>query len=199
MALASDDLVDWIADRQALLIAAWTPQIEAALSWDRPFSEVFAGELHNAMHTTLLRGGTEMNFFGVILRSNTGLDEKIERTLAERFYSVTLKLARAASRSARWDLIRSSFPVKRSWVVGDSRTNAGHLALDGIILPHDHPFWQRWHPPLDMDCRCSVTIMTQGQFERSGQAITSNAELADRESRLRGAWPIEFLPLLDFR
>ena len=41
--------------------------------------------------------------------------------------------------------------------------------------------------------------MTRGQFERSGLVITGEAELADRETRLCGAWPVEFMPLLDFR
>jgi len=199
MILAADDLLDWIADRGALLTAAWGPQIEATLVWDRPFADAFAAELHTAMVTTLLRGGDEKNFLGLITRSNTGLDAKVERTLAERFYNVTLKLARAASRHVREDRIRRTFPLKRAWVVGDTRTSPGHFALDGIVLPYDHPFWQKWHPPLDMDCRCAASPLTRGQFERSGLAITSEAELTDREARLYGAWPIEFLPLLDFR
>ena len=31
MILAADDLLDWIADRDTLLTAAWSTQIEAAL------------------------------------------------------------------------------------------------------------------------------------------------------------------------
>ena len=199
MILAADDLLDWIADRDTLLIAAWSPQIGAALGWDRPFADALAAELHTAMVTTLLRKGDEKNFLGLIARSNTGLDTKVERPLADRFYNVTLKLARAASRHVREDRTRRTFPFKRAWVVGDTRTNPGHLALNGIVLPYGHPFWQRHHPPLDMDCRCTASPMTQGQFERSGLAITGEAELTDREMRLCGAWPAEFLPLLDFR
>lgn len=31
------------------------------------------------------------------------------------------------------------------------------------------------------------------------RAITSEPELADREPKLCGIWPVEFLPLLDFK
>jgi hypothetical protein len=151
------------------------------------------------MVTTLLREGDEKNFLDLVSRSNTGLDAQVERLLADRFYNVTLKLARAASRHVREGRTRQTFPFKRAWVVGDARTNPGHLALSGVVLPYEHPFWQRHHPPLDMDCRCTASSMTRGQFERSGLAITGEAELVDRETRLCGTWPIKFLPLLDFR
>ena len=199
MILSSGPLLDWIADREAQLVIAWTPQLETALGWERPFAEAFAAELTTALITTFLREGDESNFKGVITRSNTGLDAKTERAVAGRFYAVTVKLARAAGRHEREARTRSIFSIKEAWIVGDSRTNPGHVALNGVTLPCDHPFWQRWHPPLDMDCRCVASPMMRTQYEREGRSMTSEIELAEREARLSGTWPIEFLPLLDFR
>jgi uncharacterized protein with gpF-like domain len=31
-----------------------------------------------------------------------------------------------------------------------------HAAFDGIVLPPDHPFWQRWTPPHKGKCHCGV-------------------------------------------
>ena len=40
--------------------------------------------------------------------------------------------------------------------VGDDRTRPGHLAMDGVRLPKDHPFWARNWPPNGWNCRCTV-------------------------------------------
>lgn len=32
-----------------------------------------------------------------------------------------------------------------------------HLALDGIVLPPEHPFWARWFPPHYARCGCHVS------------------------------------------
>ena len=199
MIIPSDDLTDWVADRDKLLIAAWTPELSKALEWETPFAEAFAVELHDAMMATMLKQGTEVNFVKLIARSGTGLDPRTEKAVADRFYNVTLKLARASSRFNREARSRSVFPYLRGYGVTDSRSDPGHAALHGIILPQQHPFWRKWHPPLDMDCRCGTIPMLPGQLARSGLAITSEEELADRESRLSAAWPPAFEPLLDFR
>lgn len=199
MILESNDLTDWVADREALLVAAWTPEICKTLGWDHVFAEALAGELHAGMVESMLKRGTEVNFVNLIARSRTGLDPKTEKMVAERFYNVTLKLAREASRHERYQRSAAAFPYLRGIVVGDARTNKGHLALAGIVLSSDHPFWKRWHPPFDMDCRCGTIAMTRRQFERSGLQLTSEAELAEREAQLSGRWPEAFQPLLDFR
>lgn len=200
MILEANDLIDWIADREALLIAAWTPELVAALEWDEPLAEALAGELHSAMMTTLLRRGTESNFLKLIAQSGTGNEPKAEKALAERFFTVTLTLARAAARRIREDRTSQTFPYRRANVLNDTRAKPGYLALEGVLLPRDHPFWHRWLPPLDIDdCRCFVRPLTRRQFTQLGEPITSEAELAEREARLSAAWPPAFEPLLDFR
>lgn len=199
MILQSDDLIDWIADRDQLLIAAWAPELQTYLSWEPPYAQAFAGELHALMVKSMLGNGTGGDFLKLASRSNTGLDRATQKTVVERFYNVTLKLARAASRRHREDRTRAVFTYVRTTVVGDGNTNPGHLPLAGIILPSGHSFWSRWKPPLDMDCRCGTISMTKGQFERCGKPVTSEQELAARETRLTANWPPAFHPLLDFR
>ena len=199
MIVRSDDLVDWILDRQGLLIAAWAPQLSAELDWEPPFAEVLAGELHDGMVTTIMRGGTERQYFGLVGRLNTGIEPTHERRLAARFFSVSLSLARAASRHQRELRSRSAMPFKRGTVVGDARTDPSHLPLADLLLPADHTFWGRLHPPFGMDCRCGALPMTRGQFARLGRPLTSPAELTAIEAQLQDVWPAEFMQLLGFR
>ncbi len=41
--------------------------------------------------------------------------------------------------------------------VGDDLVRKEHQALDGITRPHSDPFWDSHYPPLDWNCRCTVT------------------------------------------
>lgn len=38
--------------------------------------------------------------------------------------------------------------------VGDDRVRPEHAALEGVTLPKDNPFWQRFYPPNGWNCRC---------------------------------------------
>ncbi len=199
MTLKASGSIDWIADREQLLIAAWAPEIEASLSWAPPFAEAFAGELFMHALSTMLNRGTGVDFLAAVARSNTGLDADTEKSVADHFFDVTLKLARAACRRESERSVSHVFPYRRACVVDDGRENPGHVPLAGILLRCDHPFWSRWYPPLDMDCRCSTILVTRSQFERLGGRQTSDQELAEREGRLSGDWPKAFAPLLEFR
>jgi hypothetical protein len=199
MILPADDLTEWVANRGDQLVLAWTPQVEKSTTWESAFAEALVSELHTAMVTTMTHGGAEAQFLKLIAQSNTGLDPASERAVAQRFYSVTLKLARASSRKREFDRSSAIMPLRRTSCVKDDKTDPGHLALDGVVLPCDHPFWERWSPPLGMDCRCDKVAMTRRDLERSKLVITSGDELAWREARLSSSWPHEFEPLLDFR
>lgn len=59
--------------------------------------------------------------------------------------------------------------------VNDDRTRPEHAAMDGIILPLDHPFWRTHFPPNGWYCRCTVRDYTRSQLERRGLRVTSDA------------------------
>lgn len=195
MQIEASDLVDWISDRHAALVDAWASEPAFAI-FDSDLVNHVVEVLHTSMLEVMVGNGDERDFMTRVSR-NTSVT--VEGTLGLRFFQVTLKLARAAARSSREKRTAAVFPYRRASVVGDSRTHQGHLALSDIVLPRDHSFWRRWHPPLEMDCRCSAIVMTRGQFERSGLDITDPTALAEKEARLMGSWPKAFEPLLDFR
>lgn len=70
-------------------------------------------------------------------------------------YRTNARVSYAAGRRAQ--LIEAGFPL---WIYrhGGSRDpRPEHLALDGVTLPPDHPFWETWSPPNGWGCSCYVS------------------------------------------
>jgi len=199
MIIPSEDIPDWIEVSETDLIAAWTPEIVALLGWEPAYAEALARELWEDMLTTLRRGGTEKNFRKLVADRNIGLPLPLESEIAADFFDTNLRLARASHRHHQVAATLPGIPYTRAFTVGDNRTANTHQPLQDIVLPRDHSFWTRWHPPLGKKCRCGVLGMTRSQLARSKYKITSDEELAKCEAQLQDDWPEAFKPLLDFR
>ena len=50
---------------------------------------------------------------------------------------------------------------------GDRRVRPAHVLLDGITLPASDPFWSKYFPPLDWNCRCDVTEVLRSRAKRT--------------------------------
>jgi SPP1 gp7 family putative phage head morphogenesis protein len=59
--------------------------------------------------------------------------------------------------------------------VMDGRTRPGHAAMNGRVLPHDHPFWQKNFPPNGFNCRCTVISRHAQELKREGLQLTRKA------------------------
>lgn len=62
-----------------------------------------------------------------------------------------------------------------------------HLALDGLVLRHDDPFWQTWFPPNGWGCRCSVHAESERTLRRLGKDGPDQAPQIEIETRTVGA------------
>ncbi len=74
--------------------------------------------------------------------------------MAERL--TNMQMAYAVGRRKAQEESSDYLPVWEYSAVGDDRTRPTHLALDGIIFPANHPFWDTHYPPWEIQCRCSV-------------------------------------------
>jgi SPP1 gp7 family putative phage head morphogenesis protein len=63
------------------------------------------------------------------------------------------------------DRQRDVFPYWQYHSMEDDRVRPTHAALDGIVLPADHEFWQTHFPPWEWNCRCQVIPISQDDFE----------------------------------
>lgn len=59
----------------------------------------------------------------------------------------------------------------------DSGTTATCRALNGTVLPYDHPFWQRNYPPRHFGCRSGIRSLTEQEAVQRG--ITETAPKAE--------------------
>jgi SPP1 gp7 family putative phage head morphogenesis protein len=59
------------------------------------------------------------------------------------------------------DRQRDVFPYWQYRTMEDDRVRPAHAALDGIVLPADHEFWQSHYPPWDWGCRCTVIPLSE--------------------------------------
>lgn len=108
----------------------------------------------------------------------------------ELIYDTNLRIARSSGRWERYRRTASAFPYLRGVTARDERvrhpprSESDHRAFNGVILPVEHGFWQRYFVPLGFRCRCSVIQMTRSQLARWPGTITTEAELAEVEARL---------------
>jgi SPP1 gp7 family putative phage head morphogenesis protein len=65
---------------------------------------------------------------------------------------------------------RDIYPYWKYLTVGDEGVRDTHSALNGIILPHDHEFWNGHYPPWEFGCRCQLVPVTKGEYERTREA-----------------------------
>lgn len=85
----------------------------------------------------------------------TGSDTKGGRAWRTRvIYRTNASTSYAAGRYAQLVQGKFAFWVYRHGGSEDPRPE--HLALDGLMLPPDHPFWRKFYPPSDWGCSCYV-------------------------------------------
>ncbi len=73
---------------------------------------------------------------------------------ARVIYKTNLSTSYAAGRFAQLQAANFPFWVYRHGASREPRHE--HLALDGLVLPSDHPFWARYFPPNGWGCSCYV-------------------------------------------
>lgn len=72
----------------------------------------------------------------------------------------------------------------------DAHVRDEHLALNGLVLPKDDPFWQDHFPPWDWGCRCQVVEMSQRAVEREKER---DRERLPEDRRVYGGAQLEAL------
>lgn len=91
-------------------------------------------------------------------------DQAKQQLAAQRRAELLLRThgqqAYATAQYAMLDEQRELFPHWQYLTLGDSHVRETHAALDGVILPADHEFWQTHFPPWEWSCRCQIVPLT---------------------------------------
>ena len=107
--------------------------------------------------------------------------ENIARTQAQLSYN-----------AAKFDEEQQDYIQEILWgykysTVGDVRVRDEHARLEGVTLPKDDPFWQKWYPPNGWSCRCSVIpIFEKENIKRPPKGIVLDEAFAGTPNQLLG-------------
>lgn len=71
-------------------------------------------------------------------------------------YHHTVATANSVEKWKSFEADADLYPNLKYNAVNDNRTREKHRALDGLILPINHPFWKSHNVPLDWGCRCGL-------------------------------------------
>ena len=89
---------------------------------------------------------------------NAGIDPAAAPKVAETIFRTQ---SAAAYNAGRWNIVND--PDTKDYIWGfeyvtahDRRVRPEHRLLEGVRLPKEDPFWQRFLPPNGWNCRCTV-------------------------------------------
>lgn len=91
--------------------------------------------------------------------------------------------AYSATQARIMDEMIDVFPYRQYLSTNDGKVRASHRALNEIILPADHPFWQKHTPPWEWNCRCQVVELTEEdrdeEYQRDARRAPENRRVLE--------------------
>ena len=113
------------------------------------------------------------------------LNADYNRRWLQTEYHQTIANAQAAEKFQGYIGEKSVYPNLKYRAINDERTREKHRVWDGLVLPVEHPFWQKHLPPNDWGCRCYVeqtaepeTPLSQGEGQGVKNEFANNPALS---------------------
>ena len=98
-----------------------------------------------------------------------GLSPWMTKEGAERRANILMRhhgfSAYAAAQARVMDEMIEVFPYRQYISTDDAAVRPSHAALNGIVLPARHSFWEKHTPPWEWNCRCDVVELTEIDME----------------------------------
>jgi len=95
-------------------------------------------------------------------------------------FDANMRASHAAGKWARIQRTKDAFPFLRYVQVQRDSKRPEHARYHEIILPVDHPAWERIYPPNGWRCGCTVQQFSQGMLDRRGMRVTEDFTLEER-------------------
>ena len=99
-------------------------------------------------------------------------------------YYTNMKSAYNAGREEFFQRNKKNRPYGQFVAVMDPKTRDEHGRLHNKVFHLDDPFWDRFTPPIDYNCRCRKRAITEAMAKRKGLKILSSEGRMVREDRL---------------
>ena len=89
--------------------------------------------------------------------------------------------------AGRWAEQMENVDDRPYWMytgINDSHTRKSHLALHGLVLRYDDPFWQAFYPPNGCRCRCGVIALSAADVRARGLKVSGSGSAMGWELKL---------------
>ena len=86
----------------------------------------------------------------------------------DNIFRTNIQTAYSVGRYHQMTAIADRRPYWEYDAVNDSRTRPTHLAHDGKVYHHTHPFWDTWYPNNGYRCRCRVNSISEKEMKEEG-------------------------------
>lgn len=171
--IAHDSAVKMIADKPALLRKQFDrllPELQArafTVTWIEDANVLRS--IRDAI-AELPQGGDwaklREQIADELMQSGTYFDEEKSTKRAELLLRTH---GFQAYQATAWQVAQETiedFPYLQYMTMEDEAVRDAHRALNGIVLPANHPFWEDHYPPWDWGCRCQVRQISRAEYER---------------------------------
>ena len=158
----------------------------------------------NIWHFSAAKTLAEIQALNQALRESKGYEDFRQRAgnIQAKFegwqrteYQSAINCAEGISTYRRLKAQRDLFPYWEYKTAGDGRVREEHAVLDGLVLLHSDPLWDKIYPPNGWNCRCYVVPRMAAEVEgydlKSAQeAFEAYMESPDWKRAKKGGWGI---------
>ncbi|MBW8320126.1 MAG: minor capsid protein [Arenimonas sp.] len=84
----------------------------------------------------------------------------------ETIFDTNMRVSYAAGHWADFERNKRTRPYLRYVALLDDRTRPAHRARHNLVLPVEHPYWEKWAPPCGWNCRCTLQSLSQREVDK---------------------------------
>lgn len=92
----------------------------------------------------------------------------------QTIFGANMRVSYAAGHWSRFERTKAARPYLRYVCILDEATRPAHRARHNLVLPVDHPYWDKWAPPCGWGCRCTLQSLSEREVKRlqdQGEAL----------------------------
>lgn len=155
-------------------IEQYDPKLALSLKYNiAEFSAFKETSFRKQIEAKLTKNGQVLSWSEFKAEANK-LHIEYNRRWLQTEYHQTIANAQSAEKFQEYIHDKEVYPNLRYRAINDGRTREKHREWDGLILPVEHPFWEKHLPPNDWGCRCYVEQTAEPQTPLSfgeGQGV----------------------------
>jgi SPP1 gp7 family putative phage head morphogenesis protein len=84
----------------------------------------------------------------------------------ETIFNVNMRVSYAAGHWAGFERNKEARPFLRYVTMRDDHVRPAHARRHNLVLPVDHPYWNKWACPNGFGCRCTMQSLSQREIDK---------------------------------